>query len=100
VESVVGKYTSLYATPLLNLEWSALGDHTALRTAHFAQLDAGADPVYDRSTGTVTVTSPLTGTLQLSGVQAAGATTYGSDITAPVPLTANTAVTVTAAPRV
>jgi hypothetical protein len=100
VEAVVGKYASYYATPLLNLDWSALGAHTTLRTAHFAQLDAGADPVYDRSTGTVEVTSPLAGTVQISGVQAAGATTYGSDVTSAVPLTANTAVTVTAAPRV
>ncbi|WP_067501799.1 hypothetical protein [Actinoplanes sp. TFC3] len=99
VENVVTKYDSLYATPLVNLDWSALGAYTSLRNAHFAQRAAGADPVYDRSTGTVTVTSPLTGTIQLSGVQSAAATAYGSDVSGPVALTANTAVTLSAAPR-
>ncbi|GAA2523427.1 hypothetical protein Ahu01nite_056530 [Winogradskya humida] len=98
-ESVVGKYDSLYATPLINLDWSSLGAYTTVRNAHFAQRAAGADPVYDRSTGTVTVTSPLTGTVQLSGVTAATSSTYGSDVSAPIALVANTAVTVTAAPR-
>jgi hypothetical protein len=99
VENVVGKYDALYATPLINLAWPALGAYTTVRNAHFAQRAAGVDPVYDRSTGTVTVTSPLTGTVQLSGVQTAASSTYGSDVSGPVALTANTAVTVTAAPR-
>lgn len=100
VEAVVGKYASYYAVPLINSDWSALGAYASLRTRHFAQLDAGADPVYDRSTGTVEVSSPLTGTLQISGVQGTGSSTYGSDVTTPVALTANTAVTLTAVPRV
>ncbi|WP_306204087.1 Agd3-related carbohydrate deacetylase [Actinoplanes sp. RD1] len=99
VEAVVGKYASYYSTPLLNVDWPALGAYTTLRNAHFAQRAAGVDPVYDRSAGTVTVTSPLAGTVQLSGVNTAASTTYGTDRTAPVTLTANTAVTVTAAPR-
>jgi hypothetical protein len=99
VQAVVGKYSAYYATPLLNMDWSALGAYTTVRNAHFAQLDAGVDAVYDRAAGTVTVTSPLAGTVQVGGVQAANATAYGSDVTAPVALAANTAVTVTAAPR-
>ena len=99
LENVVGKYTSYYSVPLLNVDWSSLGAYTTLRTAHFAQLGAGANPIYDRSTGLVTVTSPLAGTVQSSGVQAATSTTYGSDVTAPVALAAGTAVTLTAAPR-
>ncbi|GGK78192.1 Agd3-related carbohydrate-binding protein [Mangrovihabitans endophyticus] len=99
VTAVVDKYTSAYATPLLNLAWSDLGAYTAERDAHFAQLDAGVDAVYDRSAGTVTVTSPLTGTAEIGGVQTATSRTYGSDVTAPVALTADTAVTLTAAPR-
>jgi hypothetical protein len=99
VESVTSKYDSTYSVPLINLDWSSLGAYTAVRDSHFAELAAGVDPVYDRSTGKVTVTSPLAGTVQISGVQAATSTTYGSDVTAPVTLAANTAVTVTAAPR-
>ena len=99
VSGVVGKYASYYATPLLNLDWSALAAYTTERDAHFAQLGAGVDPVYDRSAGTVTVTSPLAGTVEIGGVQTASSRTYGSDVTAPVALEANTAVTLTAAPR-
>ncbi|WP_305784161.1 hypothetical protein [Symbioplanes lichenis] len=98
-ESVAGKYASYYSTPLLNVNWSALGAYTTLRNAHFAQRAAGVDPVYDRSTGTVTVTSPAAGTVQLSGINTADSTTYGSDRSGPVTLAANTPVTVTAAPR-
>jgi hypothetical protein len=100
VQSVVGKYASYYATPLLNLDWSALGAYTTERNAHFAQLSAGVDPVYDRSAGTVTVTSPQSGTVEITGVSTATSRTYGNDVTAPVALAANTAVTLTAAPRV
>jgi hypothetical protein len=98
VEAVTGKYDSYYAVPLINLDWSAIGAYTALRTAHFAELGAGVDAVYDRSAGTVTVSSPQAGTVQVSGVQGSGASTYGTDVTTPVTL-AGTAVTVTAAPR-
>ena len=81
VHAIVSQYASYYPTPLLNLDWSALGGYTAERDAHFAQLGAGADPVYDRSAGTVTVTSPLAGTAEITGVQAASSRTYGNDVT-------------------
>ncbi|HEY0002589.1 MAG TPA: hypothetical protein VGB74_19210 [Actinoplanes sp.] len=99
VESVAAKFASHYSVPLINLDWSALGKYTDLRNEHFAQRDAGVDAVYDRSAGTVTVTSPLAGSLQLSGVQTEWSSSYGTDVSASVSLTANTAVTVTAAPR-
>ncbi|GAA2675371.1 Agd3-related carbohydrate-binding protein [Actinoplanes palleronii] len=100
VQRVVTKYDTYYAVPLLNSDWSAIGAYTRVRNAHFAQLTGGVDAVYDRVAGTVTVSSPLAGTVQVGGVQAANSTSYGSDVTAPVTLTANTAVTLTAAPRV
>ena len=99
VHAIVGQYASYYTTPLLNLDWSALGAYTAERDAHFAQLGAGVDAVYDRSAGTVTVTSPLAGTAEITGVQGASSRTYGNAITTPVALAANTSVTLTAAPR-
>jgi peptidoglycan/xylan/chitin deacetylase (PgdA/CDA1 family)/predicted lipoprotein with Yx(FWY)xxD motif len=99
VQSVVSQYSSYYSTPLLTPDWSGLGAYTTERDAHFAQLDAGVVPVYDRSAGTVTVTSPLAGTVEISGVQTDTSSTYGSDVTAPVALAANTAVTVPAVPR-
>jgi len=96
---VTAKYASYYSTPLLNLAWSDLGAYTAERDAHFAELGAGVDAVYDRTAGTVTVTSPQAGTVEVGGVQAATSRTYGSDVTAPVTLAAGTAVTLTAVPR-
>jgi hypothetical protein len=99
VEAVAAKYAALYATPLLNLNWSQIGAYTSVRNGHFAQLGAGVDAVYDRVAGTVTVVSPQAGTVQVGGVQADNATTYGSDVTAPVQLAAGTAVTLTAAVR-
>lgn len=100
VERVVSKYTAYYSVPLINSDWSAIGAYTTVRNAHFAQLSARVDAVYDRAAGTVEISSPQAGTVQVGGVQAANATTYGSDSTAPVALAANTAVTLTAAPRV
>ncbi|MFC7534740.1 hypothetical protein [Actinoplanes sp. GCM10030250] len=100
VRTVIGKYESYYAVPLLNSDWSGIGAYTSVRDAHFAQLAGGVDAVYDRVAGTVAVSSPLAGTVQVGGVQTAATTSYGSDRTAPVTLTANTAVTLTAVPRV
>jgi len=99
IDAVMTKYEAYYSVPLLNQDWPTVAAYTTTRNAHFAQLDAGVDAVYDRSTGTVTVTSPAAGTVQVSGVQAASSSTYGTDITAPLVLAANTAVTVTAAPH-
>jgi hypothetical protein len=99
VDSVMTKYDAYYSVPLLTVDWPTLAGYTATRDAHFAELAGGVDPIYDRSTGTVTVTSPVAGTVQISGVQAAGSSTYGTDVMAPVALTAGTGVTLTAVPR-
>ncbi|WP_246614867.1 Agd3-related carbohydrate-binding protein [Paractinoplanes bogorensis] len=98
-EATVAKYKAIYSVPLLNLDWSEIGAYTSVRTKHFGQLAAGADAVYDRSAGTVTVTSPAAGTLQVSGVTGTASTTYGTDVTTPVAITAGTPVTVPATPR-
>lgn len=100
-DAVLTKYESYYSVPLLNSSWVDIAAYGRARTAHFAALDAGVDAIYDRTEGTITVTSPAAGTVQLGGVTAAtaGASTYGTDVTVPVTLTANTAVTFNAAPR-
>jgi hypothetical protein len=99
IDAVMTKYEALYSVPLLNQDWPTLAAYTTTRTAHFAQLGAGVDPVYDRSTGSITVTSPAAGTVQISGAQGTGSSTYGTDVTTPLALAANTAVTVTAVPH-
>jgi hypothetical protein len=99
VERVVSKYATYYSVPLINSDWPAIGAYTTVRNAHFAQLSGGVDAIYDRVAGTVAVSSPLAGTVQVGGVQATNATTYGSDVTAPVTLAASTVVTLTAVPR-
>jgi hypothetical protein len=98
-EQVLAKYTALYSVPLLSLTWSSIGQYATTRTGHFAQLAGGVDAVYDRTTGTIAVTSPVAGTVQLTGAQATGSGSYGTDTIAEVTLTAGTPVTVTAVPR-
>ncbi|TDC72669.1 hypothetical protein E1193_27240 [Micromonospora sp. KC606] len=100
-KAVLSKYDSFYSVPLLNSAWPDIATYGRARLAHFAALGAGVEAVYDRSAGTISVTSPAAGTVRLGGVTAAtaGATTYGSDVSVPVTLAANTAVTVDAAPR-
>jgi hypothetical protein len=51
--------------------------------------------VYDRGANTVTVTSPAAGSVTVSGARTAGFTTYGSEASAKITLTANTPVTFT-----
>jgi hypothetical protein len=99
VDAVMTKYEAFYSVPLLNQDWPSLAAYTKVRNSHFGQLGAGVDPVYDRSLATVTVTSPAAGTVQVSGVQGTGSSTYGTDVTTPIALAAGTAVTVTAVPH-
>ncbi|WP_229401990.1 Agd3-related carbohydrate-binding protein [Micromonospora okii] len=101
VKDVVDKYDSLYSVPLINSAWPDIAAYTKATNAHSAALTAGAEAIYDRTTGQITVTSPAAGSLRLGGVSTAttGATTYGSNVTVPVTLVANTAVTFDAAPR-
>jgi hypothetical protein len=99
VKAVVSKYATYYSAPLLNLAWTDLAKYTTERDAHFAELSAGADPVYDRSTGKITVKSPAAGTLEITGATSATARTYNGVVTSPVVLAANTTVTLTAVPR-
>jgi hypothetical protein len=99
IDAVMSKYEAFYSVPLLNQDWPALAAYTTTRTAHFAQLGAGVDPVYDRSTGAITVTSPAAGTVQITGAQGTGSSTYGTDVTTPLAVEADTAITVTAVPH-
>lgn len=100
VEAVVDKYDSLYSVPLLNKAWTDIAAYGRARIAHFAARDAGVEAIYDRTLGTITVTSPAAGTVQLGGVTAAttGATTYGTDVTVSATLAASTPATFDADP--
>lgn len=98
LDSVLGKYSSYYAVPVLNLDWPALAKRSVSRNGHFAQLAAGVDGVFDRAAGTVTVSSPQAGTVTVSGARTADATTYGSEVSAPVTLSAGQPVAITASP--
>jgi hypothetical protein len=95
-DQLLAKYSSYYSVPVLNPGWPALALYATSRNAHFAELAAGVDAVYDAASNTVSVTSPASGSLTVSGAQTAGSTTYGSDISAPITLTANVSVTFTA----
>lgn len=95
-DRLLAKYSALYRVPVLTLAWGELAGYAAGRNAHFAELSAGASAVYDAATNTVTVTSPASGTLTVSGAQTARSSSYGGDVSAPVTLDANVAVTIPA----
>ena len=97
-DRLMAKYGSYYSTPLLNPGWPALATYTSTRNAHFATLGAGVDVLYDRVANTITVASPIAGSVTLSGANVPGATTYGSDLSGQVTLSANVAVTFTPRP--
>jgi hypothetical protein len=94
-DRLIAKYTSYYAVPLLTQGWPALAAYSSGRNAHFAELGAGVDGVYDRGANRVTVTSPAAGSVTISGSRTAGFTTYGSEVSARITLAANTPVTFT-----
>jgi hypothetical protein len=93
--AVMSQYSTYYSVPLLSQGWPALATYASDRMAHFAELHAGVSAVYDRGANTVTVTSPAAGSLTVSGAKTAGFTTYGSEVSAKITLTANTPVTFT-----
>jgi len=95
IDQVMAKYSSYYRVPLLCPGWPALATYAAGRNAHFAQVGAGADAVYDRTANTVRLVSPAAGSLTLSGALAPGFTRYGSEVSARVTVAANVAQTFT-----
>ncbi len=99
LDKVMSKYSALYNVPLVNTAWADLGTYASGRNGHFAELTAGVKAVYYPTTNSIQVTSPAAGKVTLSGTTATGSITYGTDHIAPVTLTANATVTVTASPR-
>jgi len=97
-ERVVSKYSSLYRVPLLSPSWPELAAYIEGRNAHFAGLSAGVSAVYDAATGTVTVTAPQASKVTISGVQSASSSSYGSDISGTVQVSAGGSVTLSAVP--
>ncbi|MEV0396855.1 hypothetical protein [Polymorphospora rubra] len=95
LDSLLAKYSNYYKVPVLNPDWGTLGALSAARTNHFARLAGGANAVWDRATNQVTVTSPTAGTVTVSGARTTGFSTYGTDVSAPVTLTAGGTVTFT-----
>jgi hypothetical protein len=93
--AVMSKYSAYYKVPLLCPGWPALARYAAARTAHFAGLAGGVSAVYDRVAKTVTVTSPVAGTVTVSGARTAGFSAYGAEVSAPVTLAAGGSVTFT-----
>jgi hypothetical protein len=94
-DQLMRKYTSYYSVPLLTQGWPALATYATGRNAHFAELAAGVDAVYNRAANTVTVTSPAAGNVTVSGARTAGFTTYGNEVSAVITLAAGTPVTFT-----
>jgi hypothetical protein len=94
-DALIGKYSSYYSVPLLSPGWPAIAQYAVNRSAHFAAKAAGVDAVYDRAARTVTVTSPVAGSVTVNGARTAGFTTYGNEVSARLTLSAGTPVVFT-----
>jgi hypothetical protein len=99
VDAVMAKYSSYYRVPLRTPTWSALAKQTSVRNGHFAGLAAGAQAIYNRTTNSVSVTSPVVATVTLSGAKTANFSTYGNEVSALFALKAGRSVSFTPALR-
>jgi len=88
VNAVLARFTAYYRVPVLSPDWPVLAAEAERRTGHAAAVAAGTEAVYDRTTNTVTVSSPVAGTVLVTGATTAGHSSYGTDTTAPVTLAA------------
>jgi len=94
-DQLLAKYSSYYSVPVLTPGWPALAQYASARTAHFGELSAGVDAVYDRTAHTVTVTTPTAGSVTVTGARTAGFTSYGNEVSAKLTLSAGTPVVFT-----
>ncbi len=98
-DKVLAKYSAYYNVPVLSPGWPALAQYVTRRNSHFAEVSGGVDAVWDKAANSVTVTSPAAGTVTVSGARTAGFSTYGTDVSAPITLTAGGSVSFTPSPR-
>ncbi|RSM86873.1 hypothetical protein DMH04_11485 [Kibdelosporangium aridum] len=82
VEEVVRQYNNFYQVPLKGPDWSKLANYTKARSAHFNEIKAGPDVVWDRLTNIVTINADTTGTLFVTGASLATVPSerYGADL--------------------
>jgi hypothetical protein len=96
LNKLLDKYSLYYNAPMLTPTWPDLATYVVRRNAHFDELGAGVDAVYDPAATTVTISSPADGSVFVSGARAVGYVSYGGDSISNVTLAAGTPVTVPA----
>lgn len=99
VEAVVKKYSSYYNVPLRNLAWIDLAQYVEDRTTHFSTIAGELDPVWNRATDVVTLTSSHAGSVFMTGADTGAGATYGTDVISQVAVTAGSTETVSVTPR-
>lgn len=78
LERLFARYADYYRLDLRSPDWSALANRVADRTSFMHSRAAG---VWDRSANTVTVTTPVGGTIFLTGARTGDVTLYGGEPT-------------------
>jgi hypothetical protein len=68
LDAVFARYDSYYTVPLDNPDWTRLAEYVEARNAHFAELAAHRDAIWDRTAGTVTYTAKDASRLFLTGL--------------------------------
>lgn len=110
ITATVDKYAKLYRVPLKAPDWTTIAHYTRDRTAHFTELAARHDAIWDRTFNTVSYTPDGTSALFFTGLEIREATAadqhgpdegelYGSDSVSRLDLTAGNTVVVKASPR-
>lgn len=64
---VIAKYANYFQVPLNNPPWEKLGQYVAWRSAHFALLPS-VEAVWDQTANSVNITSPINGSVFVTGV--------------------------------
>ena len=68
INAVLAKYSAHFAVPLENVEWPQLGSYVEDRTAHFAELAAAHDAVWNRKANSLTYSPARSGPLFITGL--------------------------------
>lgn len=86
------KYSSYYQVSFRSISWNGLATYVQRRTSF---MNAEATGVWDRAANTVTLSTPVGGTVYMTGARVGSYTNYGGEPTARFTLAAGGSTTVT-----
>lgn len=76
IDRLLGRYSAYYRLNLKSPDWVSLANYVASRTSF---MDAQATAIWDRSANRVTVTTPVGGSVFLTGARTGNVSEYGGE---------------------